>query len=454
MKKSLVAAILVLCVVPMAFPTLVTNMNQSTLYLRLLSRNASTDIDAVYYNPAGLIRMKDGWHISLYNQTVFQKKTVVNEFPLLNNHSYDGKVNVPFYPDVFAVYKKGRFALSFGFGPSAGGGSADYSRGLPSFEQPFSTLPALITGLGLPTTKYSVDIAFKGSSVYYGFQLNVSCAVNDIVSAGIGVRYVSAVNTYEGSIKNVMINPAHPLLNPTAQMLPAVQVFTALGQPGYAALVSDKFVDAKQTGSAFTPLLSLNIAPLEGLNIGLKYEFKTSLEMVNDTTKDDTGLFPNGAKTHADIPGFLSLGVECAVLPQLRATVSYNLFFDKFDQFAPDANLNWDGREAFVKSNSYDLGFGVEVDLTKTILVSAGYLLTRYDLAAGYQSDIANDLASDGFGFGARIRLCQKLDLDLGGMYVTYKEASKTFSSAIFGSYLEKYQRSTWAFAVGLGYHF
>ena len=264
----------------------------------------------------------------------------------------------------------------------------------------------------------------------------------------------SAVNTYEGSIKNVMINPAHPLLNPTAQMLPAVQVFTALGQPGYAALVSDKFVDAKQTGSAFTPLLSLNIAPIEGLNIGLKYEFKTSLEMVNDTTKDDTGLFPNGAKTHADIPDFLSLGVECAVLPKLRATVSYNLFFDKFDQFAPDANLNWDGRKAFVKSNSYDLGFGVEVDLTKTILVSAGYLLTRYDLAAGYQSDIANDLSNDGFGFGARIRLCQKLDLDLGGMYVTYKEASKTFSSAIFGSYLEKYQRSTWAFAVGLGYHF
>jgi hypothetical protein len=32
--------------------TLVTNTNQSALHFRLLSRNASTDIDAAFYNPA------------------------------------------------------------------------------------------------------------------------------------------------------------------------------------------------------------------------------------------------------------------------------------------------------------------------------------------------------------------------------------------------------------------
>lgn len=36
---------------------LVTNTNQSSLYTRLQSRNASTLIDAVYYNPAGVTRL-------------------------------------------------------------------------------------------------------------------------------------------------------------------------------------------------------------------------------------------------------------------------------------------------------------------------------------------------------------------------------------------------------------
>jgi hypothetical protein len=40
---------------------LVTNTNQSAMYTRLQSRNASTSIDAVYYNPAGLTKLGDGF---------------------------------------------------------------------------------------------------------------------------------------------------------------------------------------------------------------------------------------------------------------------------------------------------------------------------------------------------------------------------------------------------------
>ena len=51
---------------------IVTNSNQSIIFLRMLARNASTDIDAVYYNPAGLTKMKDGFYVSVHNQTIFQ----------------------------------------------------------------------------------------------------------------------------------------------------------------------------------------------------------------------------------------------------------------------------------------------------------------------------------------------------------------------------------------------
>ncbi|NTV78917.1 MAG: hypothetical protein HGA25_07260, partial [Clostridiales bacterium] len=40
---------------------LVTNTNQSAMYTRLQNRNASTDIDAVYFNPAGLTKLGNGF---------------------------------------------------------------------------------------------------------------------------------------------------------------------------------------------------------------------------------------------------------------------------------------------------------------------------------------------------------------------------------------------------------
>ena len=49
---------------------LVTNTNQGALYIRLQSRNASTGVDAVYYNPAGLTKLAPGFHFGLNNQTI------------------------------------------------------------------------------------------------------------------------------------------------------------------------------------------------------------------------------------------------------------------------------------------------------------------------------------------------------------------------------------------------
>jgi len=446
MKKILLLGIVVLLGVPTAFATLVTNMNQSALYFRLLSRNASTDIDAAFYNPAGLVMLKNGWHLQLNNQTIFQEKIVTNDFIFLNENEYVGKVNVPVFPDFYAVYKKDKLALSFGFGPNSGGGTADFSKGLPSFETQIASLPALISSLKIPTTAYSVDIAFKGKSVFYGFQLNASYAFTDQIAGALGMRYISATNSYEGSIRNIMINPRHPLINPTGQMMPASQFFGLIGQAAYAAATKDKEVDVKQTGSGVTPILSLSLYPARGLNIGIKYEFNTKLTLTNKTTKDDVGMFPDGEETHNDIPAIFSLGMGYELTPKLRASVSYNYFFDK--------NANWDGREEFVESNSWDLGFGLEYDLARAFSLSVGYLRTQFKLGPNYQSDFSHDMSADSFGFGARIRLGQVIDLDLGFLYSDYKVADKTITYPGIGAFREKYERSNLGVGVGVGFHF
>ncbi len=422
-----------------AMAGILTNNNQSATFIRLLSRNASLDVDAVYYNPAGLVKLSDGFHLSLHNQIITQDKKILNGFPLLNDPNYLGEVRVPFFPDLYAVYKKGNLAISLGVGPNAGGGTADFKTGLPSFEIPFSTLPVILTNMGVPTTGYDVDVAFKGKSVFMGYQLNLSYALSPSLALGAGARLIQATNRYEGSIANVMINPG-------GNWVSAYDFFMSIGQTGYAALVADKEVDVRQTGSGFTPILSLSFTPSESLAFSLKYEFNTRLELTNKTTVDDTGLFPDGEKFRNDIPAILSAGLRYAFSPSFRSFLSFSYYFDK--------NANWEGVETLVNRNTYELGVGLEYDLSRLVTLSAGYLRTQFDLAPEYQDDINHELTSDSVGGGMKLNLTNKLSLELGALYVFYKKYNKQDSIYPFPAYPVTYNRSTWDAAVGINYRF
>lgn len=418
---------------------ILTNNNQSATFIRLMSRNASLDVDAVYYNPAGLVKLSDGFHLSLHNQIINQDKKINNGFPLLNEPNYLGEVRVPFFPNLYAVYKKGNLAISFGLGPNAGGGTADFKTGLPSFEIPFSTLPVMLTDMGVPTTDYDINIAFKGESVFMGYQLNFSYALSPSLALGVGARLIQATNKYEGSITDVMINPGGTWVS-------AYDFFMSIGQPGYAAMVADKAVNAKQTGTGFTPILSLCFTPGESLAFSLKYEFNTKLELTNKTTVDDTGLFPDGEKFRNDIPAILSAGLRYAFTPSFRSFLSFSYYFDK--------NANWEGAETLVNKNTYELGLGLEYDLSSQVILSAGYLRTQYDLAPEYQDDINHELTCDSVGGGLKLNLTNKLSLELGALYVFYKKYEKQDMFYPFPAYPVTFNRTTLDLAVGINYRF
>ncbi len=188
---------------------IMTNTNQSAAYARMLARNASLSIDGVYYNPAGLTKLRNGFHLSLNNQSIFQVKDVNNDYLYLHgapNAKYTGDVTAPFFPGIYAAYKVNKLAISFGFNPVGGGGGAQYDTGLPSFEMPISDLkPKLAPGFGV--SDYKADINFEGTSIFFGYQFGVSYEINPAVSLFAGVRLVTAKNTYKGSITNIMINP-------------------------------------------------------------------------------------------------------------------------------------------------------------------------------------------------------------------------------------------------------
>lgn len=514
---------------------LLTNGNQSAQYMRMLSRNASTTFDAVYFNPAGLTKLENGLFVAVQSQTLFQTKTIMSGYPFLNASTYEGEVTVPVFPTAFAIYKMDKFAFSLGFGPNSGGGSAEYKTGLPSFEKTISSLvPGLagLTKLGQNVTNYKADIAFKGESIFWGIQGGASYKINEMFSVYGGARYVPATNTYTGHISNIELkvngtfknastfltstiaptmtglanqstaaaSSVQPLITggaggltlaqangagliTTAQRaqlegglltlgatqaqinampITAVQstyntgAATLNGQAaqmtGTGAQLKDKAVDVKQTGTGITPILGANISPIEGLNIGIKYEFKTTLKLTNETAVDGTGMFPDGAETSSDLPALFSIGADYKVNQDLNFSVSYNNYNDK----GVDWGKNIYGQPRTIEDNCWELAIGAQRTLCKGVAISVGYLHTEMGVSEQFNSDFSYYSNSNTFGGGFEIKPIANLTIDLGMLVTSYQPASKSFkdTNPAVGNYVEMYDKKNLGFAIGLGYHF
>ena len=470
---------------------MVTNTNQSAAYIRMLARDASTDVDAVFYNPAALTKLADGFYVQLNNQTVIQTRTIENTYV---DQTYIGDVFVPVVPTFFAVYKTGNWAFSGGFTVIGGGGSADFATGLPDFESPFKDITQALSAKGIITNDYEVNVAFKGSSVYYGGQAGASYKINDMISVYAGARYVSIANAYEGHIKDVRINPVYPALGYSGAMVPAQAFFkdleaaaTSTGDlAGIAtakylgAATQDRIVDVEQFGSGITPIIGVNLTFMEErMNIGLKYEFATKMDVENYTYQDDTkgmpgmplGMFPDKAKVAADMPAFLSAGVGYMVTKDFYVTVGLHYYWDQSVDYGKngwktDSNglpiltdgvptYNRGDNSDWIDGNSYEIALGLQYDLSEKISLSGGYLHGSTSPALDYQSGLSYSLSSDTFSFGAIGHVSERFDIDLGILYTSYApdEKEKTYIDPS-ASYTETYDKANVVFSIGGTYHF
>ena len=532
---------------------LLTNTNQSAQFIRMMSRNASTEIDAVYFNPAGLIKMEDGWHFAVYNQTIFQTKPVDSKFPLLNDGYYEGVVNVPVFPTAFAVYKMDNWAFSLGFGPNAGGGSATFDKGLPSFEIPITKVVPGLAGLtqinpALNVAGYDADLSFDGSSVFWGIQLGATYRMSDMFSVYGGVRYLPSKNTYYGTIENIQLKvndsyyPAPEWLNETsvqvsgiADMATAAANMPQTLQPlidggaggftlaelqgggyisatqragiesglrmmelseqqinamnlnmvhgaytqaspqfqqqaiqlntvsatlaGTASQLGDKEVDTEQTGAGFTPMIGVNFSPVENLNIALKYEMKTILELTNKTKVDDLGLFPDGAKSRNDIPAILGVGVGYDA-GLLEAQLSYNMYFNKGVDWGYNTRdlAIWQEvdptkiRTREIEKNGMEIGLGLQFNVVDNFAFSVGGLYGDMGVADSYQSDFSYSNPSVTAGAGFQWKITDALALDAGVSNTFYQDQEVTFNDPDLGNYNENLTKTTLNFAIGLSY--
>lgn len=444
---------------------LLTNSNQSASYVRMICRLASLDIDGVYYNPAGLTKLlRDGFHASVSNQTIFQTRIVKSDLDILNAKEHKGDMLIPFFPSIYAVYKKGDWAFSFGFNPVAGGGKMDFKHGIPSLEIKAAALPAMLSALGLPTTQYSADLKFKGTSIYYGAQFNATYQINENLSAALGMRAVYASNAYEGYMRDIKINPRHPLLNPNADMVLASTFFEAIGNQENALKTSDKYADVTQSGVGFAPIIGINFN-YQKLNIGARYEFRTRMETQNDTKIDGTGMFPDKKKQRVDVPAYFTAGVSYKVLPKLNVAAGFGYYWDrqaKMHSWNPEAaNPNnplslgdYVRREEFIKKGSCEYSFGLEYNVSEKILVSAGYQYGKVGVMPQYQSDINHTINNHTFGFGGQYKLNEKIKLNAGMLFTKYVPFDVEVMSPLNTTFTQTYDRRNCGFSVGIDISF
>lgn len=439
MKNVLRIVCVLSLLAPMAYGGgIVTNTNQSAEFIRSLNRNASTDIDAVYYNPAAVANFAPGMHLYLSNQTIYQTRTVTSAFPSLNDGNFPGKTFAPAFPNVYLSLNSGKGAISFGIMPIGGGGSAEYTEGLPSFEYtlaglargvPASSLNSQLSPYG-NINGYSLDANFTGSSVYIGFQENVSYQITSMISVSSGLRYVYASNTYEGYLRDLTLNTSQ---NPNGSAL------GTLTSAEVGALLADREVEAARTGSGITGIVGVNFQPREELNLSFRYETITKLTMVNETDKDDVGLFPDGEKIQSDIPGMIAAGANYQIADALRTEASFTYYFN--------TGVDWESSEDYV-NNGFEAGLAVEYNLSSSLLASVGGLMSRSGATDEYQSDLDYSINSNSLGLGVKYLLSPKMYLSAGYSRTFYEEGQNDKS----GNFAETYDKTSDVIAIGFGY--
>ena len=458
-KISLIGFVMLIVSIPTFAGGLLTNTNQHAAFLRMLSRGATIEIDGALSNPAGLAFLpNDGFHMGLSIQSAFQTRNIDASFmrytgldlsnpaapvPTVSDQPYSkyykGKAAAPVIPSVFAAYKKGDWTISGFFGITGGGGKASFDDGLPMFE---SLAMAGIFQSSVEKYKetqgqspivtpdmFDINSAMDGKQYIYSLQLGLSYKVNDWLSVFAGGRMNYFTGGYEGYLD------------------------AKLKENYGGKNLMNLALDCDQTGWGLTPVIGVD-AKFGKFNIGAKYEFKTNLNIENNTKKntDENGAlaaFKHGVNTPNDIPSMLSVAAAYEILPVLRASVEYHFYDDKKAGMA-------DGKQKYLTKGTNEYLMGIEWDVIKRLTLSCGGQITDYGLSDNFQSDTSFSCDSYTLGVGAKVVLSERANLNVGYMWTTYEDYTKKFSNyngtGLPGTNV--YSRTNKVFGVSLDYRF
>ena len=273
-----------------------TNTNQNVAFNRMMSREASIGIDGVYYNPAGVVFLGDGHHLSINWQLAYQDRTIENDYNLFTNNvnnpitprEFKGKAFAPVIPSFQYAYNKGRWSFQGNFALTGGGGKCTFDNGLGSFERIVAETAMAACGLARTVDgvlgsvlgrevsmfgsdqafgaggKYSYNSYMHGRQYYFGLSLGAAYKVSDNFSVFGGVRGIYATTNYYGYVEDIKVGnmPLYMVLDPTKKDAANIEL------------------SCDQSGIGFTPIIGVDYKTGKW-NFSAKYEFKTRMRLKN-----------------------------------------------------------------------------------------------------------------------------------------------------------------------------
>ena len=468
MKKFLLIGATALMVSNSTFAGgILTNTNQNAAYLRNPARDAVIAIDGVYSNPAGIAFLPQGFHLSVSWQAAWQKRQIdatgqmfmMNANNQTTDRNFEGVAKAPVIPSFQAAYViNDKWSVSAQFAVGGGGGKCEFDNGLPMFEELIGGAVASNGG-----TSYALNQQLTGKQYFYGFQLGATYRLADNFSVFGGLRGVLANCAYEGAIANIKANgltsAEYSALSQQAaagaqQAADAAAQYAAAGateeaakyaamaetlkgqavQAGtVAAMINDYNLDCSQSGFGITPIIGLDWN-LGKLNLAAKYEFRTKINMENDSKNSPNvdALMPayaDGGKVRSDIPALLTLGAQYQLSEAVRAMAGFHYYWDKDAKGGP-----------IVKGdNTWEATLGIEWDVNDKIMLSCGGQRTQYGFDDADMSDINFNVKNYGVCIGGAYKFSEKMKLNVGYMHSFYEDHKTTnTASGITRNYTRK----------------
>ena len=431
MKKIFVVSAMALMVsIPTFAGGILTNTNQNATFLRNPARNAAIAIDGVYNNPAGIAFMPQGFHLSVSWQAAWQQRLMDVNNPLFGmnadgkgaNRSFKGETQAPVIPSFQAAYViNEKWSVSAQFAVGGGGGKCEFEQGLPMFEE-------LIGGTlyKAGASSYALSQNLTGEQYFYAFQVGGTYKLAENLSVFAGARGVLANCNYTGGISGVnaaglltggqLVKGADYLNKVAAYMTQTGDAVAAATAAAGAQLLSqDMVLDCAQSGFGITPIIGVDWN-LGKLNLAAKYEFRTKIELENDsknTSKNVTMLMPayaDGAKVRSDIPALLTLGAQYQIADNFRAMAGTVYYWDKDAKGSPIKKGD----------NTWEANLGIEWDINDKVMFSCGAQRTEYGFDDADMADTNFNTSSYAVAIGGVYKFSEKMKLNVGYMHSFY----------------------------------
>ncbi len=436
LKGSLLAVILV--AVYSGSTLLASDFSRSVSYTRTQGRAASAgSLDAVYYNPAGLTGVKDGFYIDVGYQIM--TKTTAFEVWHMNG---EDKTPSWFIPNFAAAYKKGKGAIFVSLYMPEGVEFLEFRKakgGMPLISYLAFDLDPVQTGvlrsLGLAANLGSLEIPVvsyvKASSYWLQGRLGGSIAIGDMVSfsGGIACSYYRADRTAgvagSGSIDKIEKR--------------------ALGWSGFAGLMigsPDKF--------ALMVLYETQVIA-RGTEKNVKYNYSRMMEQ----RYPDSLLI--GFKVGTGDGGSLQVSYQVAFTGERKygtkniLTRSHEFGIIDWAMIAQSASawsilplVSSGNSQNYKYKNRHSIGLTMEFEVSG-VTPSIGISYSTQEKYPRTQNPLDPDLARVGLGAGIKVKASNNVSLESGTAYYFYIK-DRMFHNSV------KLNKTAWSWGISASF--